>query len=157
MLREGDPAPDFELAGLESEMPWRFRLQEQTAAGQAVVVFFFPLGERTDDLERRLGYAAWFWDDAPVVPCVIDTSRRVAGGLDTAPANVPWPLLLDPFGTVAQWYGLPDEGTRALFVIGSDGHVAYAWQDRESEACPVRGVVDTLLTRTPAAWPEPAT
>ncbi len=129
-LREGDPAPDFEL---ETDAGERLRLSE--LGGRTVVLYFYPRAgtpgctveacefrEVMPELKRR---------GAVVVGISPDT--REAQARFKARHGLPFTLLADPENKVARAYGVWKEKQlygrklmgveRTTFVIGPDGTI----------------------------------
>lgn len=135
MIREGERAPEFELASDEGET---VRLQD--LRGRRVVLYFYP----KDDTSGCTKEACGFRDVLPnleeedvtvlgVSPDDVDSHRRFKDKYD-----LNFPLLADPDGRVAQeygaWgtknlYGRQVEGIlRTTFLIGPDGRVERVWE-----------------------------
>ncbi len=129
-LREGDPAPDFEL---ETDAGERLRLSQ--LGGRTVVLYFYPRAgtpgctveacefrEVMPELKRR---------GAVVVGISPDT--REAQARFKARHGLPFTLLADPENKVARAYGVWKEKQlygrklmgveRTTFVIGPDGAI----------------------------------
>lgn len=144
MIREGEPAPEFELESDEGET---VRLED--LRGRRVVLYFYP----KDDTSGCTKEACGFRDVLPgleeedvtvlgVSPDDIGSHQRFKNKYD-----LNFPLLADPEGRVARkygaWgtknlYGRQVEGIlRTTFLIGPDGRVERVWEkvkpDRHAE------------------------
>ena len=128
----GDRAPDFSLPWSTRDVtggdPW-FSLSAQR--GRVVVVAFYPrdfTSGCTAEMKTFADqYAELFGEGVVVVGVSTDsltTHRRFAEEL-----GLPFQLLSDPDQAVSKKYGSADPGgynRRTVFVIGTDGKVAYA-------------------------------
>jgi peroxiredoxin Q/BCP len=129
-LREGDPAPDFEL---ETDAGERLRLSE--LRGRKVVLYFYPRagtpGCTLEACEFRDATAELKRKGAVVVGISPDT--REAQARFKARYNLPFTLLADPEKKAARAYGVWKEKQlygrklmgveRTTFLIGPDGTI----------------------------------
>ena len=155
MLSEGETAPDFELVGVpdrlaarvdadadgwtpESELR-RFRLSDSTEAGNAVLLSFymFDFAPVCTEQTCRMRDAEFFQltDGLDVYGISADGPYSHAAFAEQRDLN--YPLLSDTDGSVAEQYdvlhdefrGMRRVTERALFVVGPDRTVRYAWSD----------------------------
>lgn len=129
-LREGDPAPDFEL---ETDAGERLRLSE--LRGRTVVLYFYPRagtpGCTVEACEFRDVTPELKRSGAVVLGISPDTPEAQARF--KARHNLPFTLLADPEKKAAQAYGVWKEKQlygrkimgveRTTFVIGPDGTI----------------------------------
>lgn len=135
MLDAGDPAPDFDLPRPTTTGSETYRLSAAARAGPVVLVFY-PVADTAGAAEMLRELAAVDWasvtDSLAILGVGVgdrDSHDRLADAVE-----VPFPLLLDQDGFFADQYGvldLVDEQTAriqpALFVVGEDCFVRYAW------------------------------
>ena len=133
MLREGDPAPDFEL---ESDTGETVKLSE--LRGRPVVLYFYPKddtpGCTTEACEFRDAYDVYRDRGADVIGVSPDTVA--SHEKFKSKHQLPFTLLADPEHEVAEKYGVWGERkyagktymgiNRSTFVIDKDGNVARA-------------------------------
>ncbi|MCS6954262.1 MAG: thioredoxin-dependent thiol peroxidase [Bryobacterales bacterium] len=129
-LREGDPAPDFEL---ETDAGQRLRLS--ALRGQTVVLYFYPKagtpGCTVEACEFRDAMGRSKPDRVVVLGVSPDTPAALARF--KAQHRLPFTLLADPDKRAAQAYGVWTEKTlygrkvmgieRTTFVVGPDGRI----------------------------------
>lgn len=139
MLDAGDPAPDFDLPRPTTDGSETYRLSAAAREGP-VVLAFYPVAYTTGaaELLRELTAVDWasVTDSAAVLGVGVGdqaSHERLAGEVD-----VPFPLLLDGDGFFADRYGILEpvgDGAvrvpRALFVVGEDCFVRYAWSEAD--------------------------
>jgi peroxiredoxin Q/BCP len=133
-LKEGDPAPAFEL---ESDNVGTFRLDD--LRGKYVVLYFYP----KDDTPGCTAEACSFRD----ANSEIEAEGAVVLGVSTDSLRsherfrqrhrLPFPLLSDPDHRVADAYGVYQPKKfmgreflgvqRTTFIIGPDGRLAKVW------------------------------
>ncbi|MEZ5101889.1 MAG: peroxiredoxin [Thermoleophilia bacterium] len=133
MVTEGQPAPEFELG---TDDGGTIRLAD--LRGRSVVLFFYPRDDTPGCTREACGFRDAF----------AEFERRGAALLGVSPDDeasharfrakhgLPFPLLADPGGAVAQAYGVWREKRmygktfhgvhRSTFVIGPDGLVRRA-------------------------------
>ena len=155
MIREGDPAPTFELA---SEPGVMIDLADHIGADR-IVLLFYPLAfsgvcttelctirDTWPDFEALEARVFGISVDSPFV-----TKRyREAEGL-------PFPLLSDfnkdvsaEYGVLeAEAYGLRGIARRSAFVIGRNGIVVYAWIAEDSGLEPDYAAIKAALLAAP--------
>ncbi len=135
MVEPGAPAPDFELLDHQGQ---RVRLRD--FQGRRVVLYFYPRDGTPGctreacsfrDVHARLQRAG-----AVVLGVSPDSPQSHARFRERY--RLPFPLLSDPDGKVAQAYGAWEEKTlygrkrwgvaRTTFLIGPDGRVERVWR-----------------------------
>jgi peroxiredoxin Q/BCP len=131
-VRIGDPAPDFDLVGIDGQTGEEGRWRRSDLLGSALVVAFYPA------------------DDTPVCTAQLRSYTEGIGALDRLDANVvaispqgveshrafaaandgfAFPLLCDPDKAVGRAWGilgLRDLYRRSTFVIDAEGIVRYS-------------------------------
>lgn len=136
-LREGDPAPGFELPQAPGE-----NVDVGGLIGrEKVVLLFFPLAFSPvctremctfrDSWSRWEGLEAHVFGISVDSPFVARKFREEEG--------IPFPILSDFNRDVARSYGVLNEdllglrgvANRSAFVIGRDGRIAYAWTSED--------------------------
>ena len=133
MVREGEPAPDFELASDSGE---RVRLSD--LGGRTVVLYFYPRDDTPGCTKQARGLRDVYGELQERGAIVLGVSP------DTEASHVkfrekyglPFPLLADPDHHVAELYGVWVEKNmygkksmgikRSTFVIDGEGNVARA-------------------------------
>jgi peroxiredoxin Q/BCP len=122
--REGDPAPDFQLAGTDGP----FRLAEQR--GQRVVLLFYP-GDNTPVCTRQFcSYRDHAEDVSGLGAVIVGISAQSVDSHAqfVAQHGLNIPLLADEDGAVAKAYGAwrPVVGTRrAVFAVDEEGVIRH--------------------------------
>jgi len=133
VVREGEPAPDFELASDSGE---RVRLSD--LGGRTVVLYFYPRDDTPGCTKQARGLRDVYGELQERGAIVLGVSP------DTEASHVkfrekyglPFPLLADPDHHVAELYGVWVEKNmygkksmgikRSTFVIDGEGNVARA-------------------------------
>ena len=136
IILPGQTAPDFDLPALTGGVKKRFHLREQLA-NTHVILAFYPLNWEEFSARQLVAYQAErekLSSHAEVVGISVDSImnttvwEREVGPFD-------YPLCSDfwPHGEVGRLYGVfrengPGAGTstRAVFVVGRDGEVAFS-------------------------------
>lgn len=133
MLREGDPAPDFELL---SDAGDTVRLS--SLRGRPVVLYFYPKddtpGCTVEACEFRDSYDVFRERGAEILG--VSPDDVASHGKFKSKYELPFTLLADPEHEVAEKYGVWGERNsygkksmgikRSTFIIDSDGNVARA-------------------------------
>jgi peroxiredoxin Q/BCP len=133
LLREGEPAPDFELTSDTGE-----RVKLSDFRGKPVVLYFYPKddtpGCTTEACEFRDAYDVFRERDAEVLG--VSPDDVVSHEKFKTKYELPFTLLADPEHEVAEKYGVWGERkfagktymgiNRSTFVIDADGKVARA-------------------------------
>jgi len=148
MLKEGDPAPDFELAD-ETGKPVRLA----DFRGKRVVLYFYPKA----DTPGCTVEACEFRDDVPsfgkkgAVVIGVSPDKPSAQTRFKQKYDLPFTLLADESKDVAKAYGVWKEKNlygkktmgveRSTFVIGRDGAIEkiYSKVKAQGHACKVLG------------------
>lgn len=122
-LREGDPAPDFELPDESGE-----RLRLSAFLGNKVVLFFYPEDDTPGCTAEACGFRDAYSDFLKANAVILGVSP------DDARSHVafrerhalPFPLLVDASHEVAERYGAWGDGEvlRSTFVIDEEGRLA---------------------------------
>lgn len=147
MLKVGDLAPDFTLAGHDGV---KYTLSE--LRGQNVVLAFYPhdfsptCTQQHACVMREL--AQFNTLNARVFG--ISTDSAWAHKAYAAQQGITYPLLADyfPQGAVAQLYGVFDtergRARRVTFVIDASGHIAYIQTNAPGVVPPTNDLVESL-------------
>lgn len=129
-LREGDPAPDFEL---ETDAGRRLRLS--ALRGKTVVLYFFPKAGTPGCTVEACEFRDALSRAKPECVVVLGVSPDMTAALAEFKARhrLPFTLLADPEKRAAQAYGVWKQKTlygrkvmgveRTTFVIGPDGRI----------------------------------
>lgn len=136
-LEVGMPAPDFALPDAHGV---RHRLEDYS--GQWLVLYFYP----KDDTPGCTTEACAFRDelelihklDARVVGVSVDDAESHRAFMEKY--DLPFPLLSDPEGRVAERYGAQGKwlgiviAKRHTFLIGPDGAIRHIWREVRPES-----------------------
>src|SRR3712207_4425467 len=103
MLKEGDPAPDFELA---TDAGGRFRLSEQR--GSAVVLYFYPKDDTSGCTKEAIGFSERKADFDQMGTLILGVSPDDVGSHDRFKQKYGLSITLaaDAEKAVAQSYGV---------------------------------------------------
>ncbi|QLD85097.1 redoxin domain-containing protein [Natronomonas halophila] len=156
MIQQGQKAPDFALPGIERGEPDVYELFRAIEAGDAVLLWFFPatfLPTATAEL-AAIRDAGWHdADGLRVWGISMDSIYAASSYADQY--DLPMALLGDG-GSAADYYGVRHEEweghygppKRAVFLVGSDWDVAFAWATDDafarSDPSPVADVASVL-------------
>jgi len=136
MLKEGDPAPDFELA---TDAGGRFRLSEQR--GSAVVLYFYPKDDTSGCTKEAIGFTEKKPDFDQMGTVILGVSPDDTESHDKFKAKYGLGIALaaDAEKTVAQAYGVWVEKSmygrkymgvdRSTFLVDQDGVIARIWRN----------------------------
>ena len=131
MVKEGQPAPDFELASDEGE-----RLRLSSLLGRAVVLYFYPKDDTPGCTAQACGIRdAWGeFERAGAVVLGVSPDGEASHQKFKEKYDLPFTLLADTDHAVADAYGVWGEKSyagktymgveRSTFVIDADGNVA---------------------------------
>jgi peroxiredoxin Q/BCP len=133
VLREGDPAPDFELVSDSGE-----RVTLSSFRGSPIVLYFYPKDDTPGCTSEAVGfrdeYAGFRRQGAVILG--VSPDDEASHVRFKAKYSLPFALLADPDHRVAEAYGVWVEKTmygkkrmgvnRSTFVIDGDGNVARA-------------------------------
>lgn len=122
-MREGDPAPDFELEGTDGS----FRLSDHR--GRPVVLLFYPGDETPVCTKQFCSYRDRTGELTSLGAVVVGISSQSVESHERFVRNhdLTVPLLADEGRRVAKRYGVtaPFLGVRrAVFVVDADGRIA---------------------------------
>ncbi|MCQ4332652.1 redoxin domain-containing protein [Natronomonas sp. F2-12] len=167
MIQEGQTAPDFALPGVEDGTPAVYELFRPIGEGEAVLLWFVPttfLPTATAEL-RAVGAAGWH--DVPGLRVWVLTMDSIYAASAYADRyDLPMAFLGDA-GSAAGYYGVEyDEWEghygapkRAVFLVGADWTVGFAWSIEDAfgrpDPSPLERVSGTIEARFPAAEPPP--
>lgn len=163
MIRQGQKAPDFALPGIERGQPDVYELFRAIESGDAVLLWFFPatfLPTATAEL-AAISEAGWHdVDGLRVWGISMDSIYAASAYADQY--DLPMVLLGDG-GSAADYYGVRHEEweghygapKRAVFLVGADWDVDFAWASDDafarSDPSPVERVADAIEAAFPAA------
>lgn len=130
--KAGDMAPDFTAQWADASGARKAPVSLSALRGKVVVIAFYPkdrTGGCTAEMTKfRDEYKTLFGDDVVVLPTSMDSLDSHASW--ARDMNMPFALVSDPDGKVAQAYGSQAAPGRPFqrntFVIGKDGKIAYA-------------------------------
>ena len=135
-LKEGDPAPDFELA---TDGGGRFRLSGQN--GRPLVLYFYPKDDTSGCTSEAIGFSEKKPDFDAMQTLVLGISPDTQRSHDRFKAKhgITIPLAADTEKEVAQAFGVWVEKSmygrkymgveRATFLIDRDGVIAKVWRN----------------------------
>lgn len=128
MLQKGQPAPAFSLQNHDGES-----VSLADFEGQRVVLYFYPkAGTEGCTVEANNfgdAFDAFSQHDVAVLGVSMDSVADLAAFRDDE--GLPFPLLSDEDGTVAERYDSAGDGTalRNTFVIGPDGDIEAVYEN----------------------------
>ncbi|MBD0338961.1 MAG: thioredoxin-dependent thiol peroxidase [Thermoleophilia bacterium] len=143
MLREGDPAPDFEL---ESDEGSTVRLSE--LRGKPVVLFFYPKDDTPGCTKQACGFRDAYgeYERRGVLVLGVSPDDVASHAKFKAKHRLPFTLLADVDHQVSELYGVWGEKSfagrkymgvsRSTFVIDPEGNVARAMYGVNAERNP---------------------
>lgn len=149
-LREGDPAPDFELA---TDGGGRFRLADQR--GFPVVLYFYPKDDTTGCTKEAIGFSEKKAEFDAMQTMILGISPDDQGSHDKFKAKygLGITLAVDGEKQVAEAYGVWMEKSmygrkymgvdRSTFLVDRDGVIAKTWRNVK-----VPGHVEDVLDTT---------
>ena len=135
-LKEGDPAPDFELA---TDGGGRFRLSEQR--GSAVVLYFYPKDDTPGCTKEAIGFSERKADFDQMGTVILGISPDDERSHDKFKEKYGLGITLgaDAGQAVAQAYGVWVEKSmygrkymgvdRSTFLVDQDGVIARVWRN----------------------------
>ncbi|SFS00777.1 Peroxiredoxin [Halomicrobium zhouii] len=144
MLDAGDPALDFDLPRPTAGGSETYRLSAAAREGP-VVLAFYPVTDTAESakLLREIASVDWGAVTDRLSVLAVGVGDRASHDRLAEQVDVPFPLLLDQDGFFAERYGILeplDERTirvrPALFVVGEDCFVRYAWAAGDSAQNP---------------------
>ncbi|MCG8469194.1 MAG: redoxin domain-containing protein [Gemmatimonadetes bacterium] len=154
-MEVGATAPSFELAGTPGEL---VELEDYLGRTK-IVLLFYPLafsGVCTTELCTVRDRWAEFEDlDAAVFGISVDSPFATTAF--RAAESIPFPLLSDFNREVSrrwdvlydEFFGMQGVSKRAVFVIGTDGIVAYAWVTEDADVEPDYDAVKAAVDAAP--------
>jgi peroxiredoxin len=163
MIQEGQKAPDFALPGVESGAPAVYELFRPIESGETVLLWFVPatfLPTATAEL-CAIRDAGWH-GLAGLSVWVLSMDSIYAAAAYADRYELPMAFLGDA-GSAASHYGVAHEEweghygapRRAVFLVGTDWDVAFAWAGAEAfetpDPSPVARVDARIRDRFPAA------
>jgi|GEM_PF-743358 len=148
MLDAGDPALDFDLPRPTTGGSETYRLSAAAREGP-VVLAFYPVTDTAESAEllRELASVDWEAVTDSLSVLAVGVGPRASHDRLAEQVDVPFSLLLDQDGFFAERYGilepLDERAVRvrpALFVVGEDCFVRYAWAANDSARDPEDGL-----------------
>ena len=143
MLREGDPAPDFEL---QSDEGTAVRLSD--LRGRPVVLYFYPRDDTPGCTKQACGFRDAYgeYEQRGAVVLGVSPDDVESHAKFKSKYGLPFTLLADPEHEVAELYGVWGEKSfagktymginRSTFVVGPEGTVARAMYGVNAERNP---------------------
>lgn len=158
MPSEGDRAPAFELPGVRTDQFEQFRLTDATAAGNAVLILFYPFDFSPVCTAEVCAVrdAEWFKFTPDLSVWAVSGDSAHAHRAFATEHDLTFPLLSDTAGQVAESYGvLYDEvenharvPKRAVVLVGPDRTIRYKWATDDTlvkpDFGPIKEAVDVL-------------
>ena len=162
MLSTGTAAPDFTLpgTGTDGAEPSEYSLSAALEDGPVVVSFYlFDFHPACTEHMCDLHDLAWFDLEEGVTVFGISTDRTFSHQAFAEAESLDVRLLSDSDGTVAENYdALYDEfkghkriAKRSVYVVDTDGTIAYAWQTEDPQEQPDWGEAKATLDELPVA------
>lgn len=160
MLPTGTDAPDFTLpgTGTDGAEPSEYSLSAALEDGPVVVSFYlFDFHPACTEHMCDLHDLAWFDLEDGVTVFGISTDRTFSHQAFAESESLEVRLLSDSDGSVAESYdALYDEfqghkriAKRSVYVVDTDGTIAYAWQTEDPQEQPdwseAKAALDSLL------------
>ncbi|WP_181691175.1 redoxin domain-containing protein [Natronomonas sp. LN261] len=163
MIQEGQTAPDFALPGVEGGDPAVYELFRPVESGDAVLLWFAPATFLPTVTAELCAIEALGWHDLPglqVWALSMDSIYAAAGYADRYGLSM---ALLGDAESAAEYYGVRHdewEGhygvpKRAVFLVGADWDVAFAWVGDDAferpDPSPVEAVGEHVSELFPSA------
>lgn len=160
MLSTGSDAPDFSLPGTDPDgtEPSEYSLSAALEKGPVVVTFYlFDFHPACTEHMCDLHDLAWFEFEEDVTVYGISTDRTFSHLAFAESEGLEVNLLSDSDGAVSESYdalynefkGHKQIAKRSVYVVDTDGTIAYAWQTEEPQEQPdwgeAKAAVDGLL------------
>jgi thioredoxin-dependent peroxiredoxin len=129
-LKEGDPAPDVEMAMQDGR-----KVKLSSLKGQLVVVYFYPKDQTQGCTIEAQNFRDRFDDLKKANIAVIGVSTQDAASHKAfiEKEKLPFDLAVDEDKSLARAFGVPLIGpglhARQTFLIGKDGTVKKIWRD----------------------------
>jgi peroxiredoxin len=137
MVSVGDPAPEFELPGVEPATPADEHARYGLDDGEITVLSFYMFDFNPTCTGQLCGLrdAQWFTLEDDLTAYGISTDSVSSHRAFAEQNDLSFPLLSDSDGTVSEAYGVLHEeindhhrvSRRSVFVVDGQGTVAYAW------------------------------
>ena len=142
VIREGQTAPDFSLPGVEGGEPGVYELHRAVGDGDAVLLWFVPstyLPTATAEL-CAVRDAGWH-DLSGLEVWAVSMDSIYASAAYADEFDLPMALLGDG-GSAAEYYGVRSEEweghygapKRAVFLLGADWEIRFAWSTDDAFA-----------------------
>lgn len=163
MIREGETAPDFALPGVEGGDPAVYELFRPIEAGDAVVLWFVPTPFLPTATAELRAIEAAGWPDLPGLRVWVLAMDSIYAAADYADRHGLSMAFLGDASSAAEYYGVRhneweghyDVPKRAVFLVGTDWDVAFAWAGGDAfdapDPSPVEAVGDTISALLPEA------
>lgn len=133
MLSEGDPAPDFELFDQNGDT-----VQLSDYRGQRVVLYFYPKADTPGCTKEACSFRDVYDEFEERGLAVLGVSTDSVEVLDAFAEKygLPFRLLSDPDGNVAQAYGSlgSNVAERNTFIVDEDGTITNVYEQVSPEA-----------------------
>lgn len=159
MPQRGDIAPDFELTGIEGDRRETYCLSETTAAGNYVVLVFYPADFSpvcTKEMCAIRDSEFFSYTDDVVVWGISGDSVYAHKAFQTD-YDLNFPLLADTDHSVAEryssrydeWEGQPEITKRGVFLVDPQRRLRYVWRSDdayvEPDLWPVKQALDEAI------------
>jgi peroxiredoxin len=158
MLSPGSDAPEFTLPGTvpDNPEPSEYSLSTALSDGPVVLNFYlFDFHPACTEHMCDLHDLAWFDLDENITVFGISTDRTFSHRAFAESEDLEVQLLSDSDGTVSESYdALYEEfkghkriAKRSVYVVDTDGTVAYGWQTEDPQAQPDWNETQSVLDR----------
>jgi thioredoxin-dependent peroxiredoxin len=123
-VKEGQPAPDFELTSDSGE-----KVKLSDFRGKPVVLYFYPKSDTPGCTAQACGIRDAFSDfeEAGAVVLGVSSDKEAAQSKFRSKHNLPFSILADPEHVAGKAYGVEKEDSpyfeRTTFLIDADGKV----------------------------------
>ena len=165
MIQEGQKAPDFALPGVEAGDPDVYKLFRSIEAGRAVLLCFVPATFLPTATAELCAIRDAGWHDCPGLEVwALSMDSIYASAAYAERYDLPMAFLGDA-SSAAEYYGVRyDEWEghygppkRAVFLVGTDWDVAFAWADPDAFASPDPSPVERVAPAVAKISPDART
>lgn len=155
MRREGETAPDFQTCGIDGDERRQFRLSSRTKRDNVVMLLFYPF-DFSPVCTRELCImrnAGWYTELDNLDVWGLSADNTYAHRAFADQYDIDYPLLSDDGGEIAAtydarydwWDGHVDVPKRSVYVVDTEGEIAYSWQTDDAYESPDFWVVQDAL------------
>ncbi len=165
MIQEGQKAPDFALPGVEAGEPAVYELFRPIEDGRAVLLWFVPATFLPTATAELCAIRDAGWHDHPGLEVwVLSMDSIYAAAAYAEQYDLPMAFLGDA-ASAAEYYGVRyDEWEghygapkRAVFLVGTDWDVAFAWTSNDAFGTPSPSPVESVGASISELFPDAKT